>query len=122
MARVYRGSCHCGAVGFEYRRTPEWLTSCNCSFCRRAGALWAYAEMRQIDVRGDPEETFRYVWGDRTLAFHICRTCGCTACWTSLQPAPEARMGVNFALVDPADRAGLRIRHLDGADTWQWLD
>jgi hypothetical protein len=31
-------------------------------------------------------------------------------------------MGVNFALVDPADRAGLRIRHLDGADTWQWLD
>ena len=119
---MYRGSCHCGAVRFDYLLTPEWLTSCNCSYCRRAGALWAHAETRQIRIRCSEGATLRYVWGDRTLAFHTCQTCGCTTHWENLTPGPEARMAVNMAMSDPAAIAGLRIRHLDGADTWEYFD
>jgi hypothetical protein len=31
-------------------------------------------------------------------------------------------MAVNCRLCAPADIAGLRIRHLDGADSWAYLD
>ena len=36
------GSCHCGAVRWRFEGAPESATSCNCSICRRHGALWAY--------------------------------------------------------------------------------
>ena len=32
------------------------------------------------------------------------------------------RMGVNARLMDPEVVAGARVRHLDGADTWKYLD
>ena len=36
------GSCHCGAVRWRFEGVPTSATSCNCSICRRHGALWAY--------------------------------------------------------------------------------
>ena len=38
-------SCHCGAVRIEVQRAPRTLTGCNCSVCRRHGALWAHDEL-----------------------------------------------------------------------------
>ncbi|WP_299396795.1 GFA family protein [Pelagibius sp.] len=119
---MIRGSCHCGAVRFEYPGRPQWLNRCNCSYCRRAGTLWAYAETQQITLTFEAGATIRYIWGDKTLAFHSCRTCGCTTHWENLDPSPAARMAVNCALAEPAEIAGLRIRHFDGAETWTWLD
>lgn len=118
---MMRGSCHCGAVRFELAKTPEWLTACNCSICRRIGALWAYGEAGEIRLLRADDATFGYCWGDRTVAFHSCRTCGCTSHWESLRPE-STRMGVNCRLADPEQVAALRVRHLDGADSWAWLD
>lgn len=119
---MIHGSCHCGAVHFDCSVRPEWLTRCNCSYCRRAGALWAHAETQQIVLTFEAGATIRYIWGDKTLAFHSCRTCGCTTHWENLDPSPTARMAVNCALAEPAEIAGLRIRRFDGAETWTWLD
>ena len=113
------GSCHCGAVRFELAKRPEWLTACNCSVCRRLGALWAYGDTSEVTLVRAPDATIGYVWGDRTLAFHICRTCGCPTHWEGLR---GSRMGVNCRMADPAAIAPLRIRRLDGADSWTWLD
>lgn len=119
---MIRGTCHCGAVAFELAKTPDWLTACNCSICRRLGTLWAHADAAEIKLTGGPDATFGYAWGDRTLAFHTCRTCGCTTHWQSLQPDRSTRMAVNVLLADPDAVASLRIRHFDGADTWAYLD
>ena len=116
------GSCHCGAVEFELDRTPEWLTDCNCSICRRIGALWAHADVSEIKLTRESGATSGYSWGDRTLAIHTCGTCGCTTHWESLQPDQSTRMAVNCRLSDPGDIAPLRIRHFDGADSWTYLD
>ena len=35
------GSCHCGAVRIAVPGAPEWVGSCNCSFCTKAGWLLA---------------------------------------------------------------------------------
>lgn len=119
---MIRGSCHCGAVTFELAETPEWLTACNCSICRRIGSLWAHAERGRITLTGAADATLAYAWGDRTLAFHTCKTCGCTTHWEPLDSQPTSRMAVNCRMSDPADIAGLRVRHFDGADSWSFLD
>src|SRR5437763_8152672 len=33
-------TCHCGSVRIHVRRAPRTVTHCNCSICRRYGALW----------------------------------------------------------------------------------
>lgn len=119
---MIRGACHCGAVRFELADEPQSLTRCNCSYCRRTGALWAYADKSRITLSFEPGATLRYIWGDRTLAFHSCGTCGCTTHWESLGPQKNSRMAVNCAMSDPEAIKNLRIRHFDGAKTWTYLD
>lgn len=114
------GTCHCGAVRYEYPEMPSRTTSCNCSICRRLGALWIYAPVADITVTGP---TRSYAYGDKSLAFHSCATCGCTTHWENLSPDEEgARMAVNLRLADPEIVAKVPVRHFDGADTWEFLD
>lgn len=116
------GTCHCGAVTSTPADTPEWLTECNCSVCRKLGPLWAHAEASDVTLTRSEDATVGYAWGDRTLEFHTCRTCGCTTHWESLDPEVSTRMAVNCRLADPQTVARLRVRHIDGADTWRYLD
>ena len=58
------GSCHCGAVRIEVPRAPAWVASCNCSICRRTGALMAYYRPDEVRVEG---ETAAYLTGDNFL-------------------------------------------------------
>ena len=118
---MIKGSCHCGAVRFQLDDTPEWLTECNCSICKRLGARWAHADAAKITIEKS-ESTSAYVWGDKSLAFHSCTTCGCTTHWESLQPGESTRMAVNCRMAEPDQIAGLRVRHFDGADSWCFLD
>lgn len=115
---MIEATCHCGAVRLELPRAPDTLTSCNCSICRRTGGLWAYYSRGEVQRVG---ETDSYVWGDRTLALHRCKVCGVVAYWLGLDAKLE-RMGVNARLMDPAVVAAARVRHLDGADTWEYFD
>ncbi len=115
---MIEASCHCGSVRIQVETAPTELTSCNCSICRRLGGLWAYYAPSQVRAAG---KTSVYIWGDRTLELHHCPSCGCTTHWTPIDPALE-RMGINARLMDPAVIAPARIRRLDGADTWKYLD
>jgi hypothetical protein len=78
----------------------------------------AYYRASEVAVHG---ETDTYVWGDRTLAFHRCKVCGCHTHWWPLQPDND-RMGVNARLMAPDVYAAARVRPFDGADTWKFLD
>jgi hypothetical protein len=118
---LIEGSCHCGAVRFAIPAAPKTVTDCNCSICRRLGALWAYFEQPEVSLSAAPDATVSYVQGDRMLATHHCRTCGCTTHWESLQ-ASSQRMGVNARLLEPSVLAKATIRRLDGADTWTVIE
>ncbi|HSN18506.1 MAG TPA: GFA family protein [Gammaproteobacteria bacterium] len=113
-------SCHCGKVSLELPIAPEQVTSCNCSICRRYGTLCAYYNPAEVRVSG---ETDIYMWGDKQIAFHRCRECGCATHWTAVDPAiPQDRMGVNARMLPPELLAQARVRRFDGADTWKFLD
>ena len=121
---MIEASCHCGAVRLRIATAPAEATDCNCSICRRLGALWAYVSPTQVIIDG-LEATQRYVRCDTgeppMLAFHRCATCGCTTHWRSLDPGVD-RMGLNARLMSPEDLSPVRIRRFDGAATWTALD
>ena len=105
------GSCHCGAVTLEVPRLPASVGSCNCSLCRRLGALWAYYSDAEVTLHG---VTIPYVWGDRTISIHHCAVCGCTTHWQSIG-LDFGRMAINARLLD-ADLAGIEIRAQENAE------
>jgi hypothetical protein len=114
-------SCHCGSVQLEIEAAPATVTDCNCTICRRYGVLWAYYEPSQVRI--SPESaTETYIWGDRSLAFHRCRVCGCVSHWMPVAGRDFGRMGVNARLLAPEVLAAARLRHLDGAVTERYID
>ena len=115
-------TCHCGAVRVEVPRRPRTLTSCNCSICRRYGALWAYYRVDAVRVHAARRATDEYAWGDRTLRIVRCATCGCVTHWAPMRRKADGRMGVNARNFEPGVLATARVRRLDGASTWKFLD
>ena len=113
-------TCHCGAVRLELRRKPRLLKACNCSICRRYGTLWCYFRLRDVTVIGK-RSLASYSWNGRTLRFMRCAKCGCVTHWMPVDRRRD-RMGVNARNLDPAVIAGIRVRRLDGAKTWKYLD
>jgi len=115
-----RGSCHCGAVTVEVPRLPAQVTSCNCSICGRLGTLWGYYAPAEVSIVGP---TATYAWGDRTIDFHRCVTCGCATHWSPRENRAQDRMGVNIRLFGNDALAQVQVRRLDGAsDDWKYLD
>ena len=113
---MIQGSCHCGAVQWRFEGTPESATACNCTACRRYGALWAYEfEGTGIDVSGPTQTYTRGKW----VVFHFCPACGCVAYWRGLQTSKDGRrpMGVNLRLTDPENVGEVPIIRHDGLKT-----
>jgi hypothetical protein len=119
---VLKATCHCGAVSLEIPRRPRQLTSCNCSICRRYGTLWAYYKVGDVRIHAKPRAMESYTWGDKRLTFVRCAKCGCITHWEPVQKKKRDRMGVNTRNLEPETIARVRIRHLDGASTWKFLD
>ena len=113
---MIRAACHCGAVRFEIAEPPEWVLDCNCTICRRYGALWSYyhpPDHAKLLVRPDPAATDVYLWGDRGLAFHHCRTCGCI---THFAVAADGFIfGVNARMMAGLDPSKVTIRQIDNS-------
>jgi len=114
-------TCHCGAIRVEVPHAPATLTNCNCSLCRRLGALWGYYEVGTVQVHGHPEKTEGYIQGDRTLRTVRCRHCGCVTHWEPLDPK-ASRLGVNMRQFDPDLLPDVKIRRFDGAVSWKVLE
>jgi hypothetical protein len=117
---MIEASCHCGAVRLSVEAAPAEVTECNCSICRRLGARWAYYSPKQVTL-SKAGATQPYVWGDRMLAFHRCKSCGVTTHWQSLDGAKD-RMAINARNFEGLDWKGVRVRHFDGATTWEYED
>lgn len=116
-----RGQCHCGAVQWWCDIKPASATACNCTLCRRYGALWAYDYQDEgIRVSG-PSSV--YIRGDHEIGFHFCAVCGCILYWRGLEPAADGRrsIAVNLRLAEPEDVAGIPIKHFDGLDRFEPL-
>jgi len=114
-------SCHCGAVALKIQSAPTEVTDCNCSICRRYGVLWAYYTVQQVAVTVAGGAADTYCWGEKHTQFNRCARCGCVTHWSATDPLRD-RMAVNARLLAPEVLARAKVRHLDGADSFEYTD
>jgi hypothetical protein len=118
--RTVTATCHCGAVRIHASRAPRTLTRCNCSICRRYGALWAYFSASSVRVEAAPGALARYAWKRRTRTYFRCNRCGCVTHYKYRKQGAGYPLAVNASNFEPVVLKGARIRRLDGAATWTW--
>jgi len=115
---MIRAACHCGAVRFEIAEPPEWVLDCNCTVCRRYGALWTYfrgADQAKLLMKPEPGTTDTYAWLDGDIAFHRCKVCGCVTHIEAVKADPPAIFGVNARMMAGLDPAKVKIRRIDNS-------
>lgn len=119
---MLEGSCHCGNVKWVYNQPLESVTACNCTLCRRYGALWAYGHLEYgIKVMG-PTKT--YARGSKINGYHHCENCGCIAYYLANKKDDEGkfRIAINLRMItDPDLISSLPIDHFDGLDKFEDL-
>lgn len=108
---MVESSCHCGAVKLQIETAPDTVKDCNCSICHRYGVLWAYYTLDKVRITGP---TDIYMWDDREIEFHRCKTCGCVTHWWPVDESRN-RMGVNANLMPREILGKAVVSHFDGA-------
>lgn len=111
----HRATCHCGAVELAVTLGGEGLASarrCDCSFCRRRGAIAVSAPLDGVRVvRGEDNLTL-YTFNTGTAQHYFCKTCGIYTHHRRRSNPNE--YGVNVACLD-----GVNPRDLGPVD---WTD
>ncbi len=74
----HRASCHCGAVEFEVHLPNglEDLRRCNCSMCRRKGAITASVPLTGIRLIKGEAALKLYQFNTMTAKHYFCAICG----------------------------------------------
>lgn len=116
------GACHCGAVRVTIPRKPRAVTDCNCSICRRYGALWAYYKASVVKILAPKAGFSKYSWKRKIRAYCRCKKCGCVTHYEYRKKRRNSIVAVNAVNFEPTALEGARIRHLDGAASWKFLD
>lgn len=115
-------TCHCGSVRISVPTPPVSVTACNCTFCSKRGALWAYYPPSEVTLEREDAEA---VYAPSVVnKHHFCAVCGCTT--YSLTPdwstgeAQEGvmRLAVNARLFDDFDLPAVPVEQLDGRSGW----
>ena len=99
----------------SYLLVDRQLQSHRVRIARTLIMLWAYYEPRQVKVIPESGATFIYLWGDKMIEHHTCRTCGCTTHWTPVDKT-YPRMGVNARMMELEVLAAAKVRHSPGPD------
>ncbi len=76
MKQTYQGSCHCGAVRFEVDAALDHVRVCDCSICRRRGALNYRVEEADFRLLTPLDDLTLYQFNTYTAKDYFCRTCG----------------------------------------------
>lgn len=113
----YQGSCHCGSVSFEFEG-PDVIENgirCNCSICKRKGAVMSSfllkADELQRAIKNDSLQTYQF--GRKVAKHHFCKECGMYTFHETFRVPGSYR--VNLGCIDGVDVFNLDYELFDGA-------
>lgn len=111
---TYTGSCHCGAVRFQVRTALLPAARCNCSLCRRRGALMSpMVPAEQVTILQGEDALSLYQFNTHTAHHFFCKTCGI---YPFHQTRKDPKMWrVNLGCLDGVDIYALEAGINDGA-------
>jgi hypothetical protein len=114
--RTYQGSCHCGQVTFELDARLERVMQCNCSLCRRIGALWHTASDTSLRITSGQDQLALYQFKTMTAKHYSCRNCAVHP--FSRPRLDPSRWAVNVRCIDGVDLTALSVGQFDG-ENWE---
>lgn len=113
----HNASCHCGAVVLELD-LPDGIVDprrCNCSICRRKGAIAASVPLAGLRVVRGKEVLSLYQFNTNTARHYFCSICGIYTHHKRRSTPTEYSYNVAcLEGVDPFDI--VEIQHVDGVD------
>ena len=115
MSTTRTGQCHCGAVRFEvdFANGIGALNRCNCSICRKKGAVMASVSLANFRLIAGGDESTLYQWNTNIAKHHFCSICGI---YTHHRRRSEPdQIAINVACLDGPDvTIGREIGMLNG--------
>ena len=110
--------CLCGALAVTIADRPDHVNACNCDLCRKSGARWGYFDPAQVTVSGASSRYRRTDKPEPACEIHFCPACGTTTHFrlteASIARFGDTMMGVNMALAQEEELAGIELRYPDG--------
>jgi len=107
----YKGSCHCGNVGFEVEGELNGAMACNCSMCSRKGSLLWFVPRDPIapaHIGKGP----RYV--KHVIKHRFCQTCGIHPYGEGTDPKGNRTAAINIRCREGIDLDSVPVQHFDG--------
>jgi hypothetical protein len=114
-AEHHRGSCQCGAVAFEADVDIAQPIACNCSRCRRLGAVLAFTPRTNFTLLRGADALTEYLFNRHIIRHQFCRTCGVQPFAYGQMPDGTPMVAINVNCLDGVDPRALPARHFDGA-------
>jgi hypothetical protein len=118
---LHRASCHCGAVILEIH-LPEGVPGpqrCDCSFCKRIGAIVAAVPCADLKVIRGKSALVRYQFGNQVAEHFFCGNCGIyTHHRCSTQPE---KFGFNIGCLEGVNPYDLDDVPVADGGTWNSL-
>jgi hypothetical protein len=74
--KTYTGACHCGTTRFEVDLNLDHVRVCDCSVCRRRGALIHRVPNEALRVLTPMSALTLYQWHTKTAEDCFCPRCG----------------------------------------------
>ena len=115
MSQTFNGSCHCGAVRFSYQgEAIEKGLRCNCSICKRKGALMSSEVIAPEALQIDAEKGTLglYQFGEGTAKHFFCTRCGIYPFHQTVRKPGHYR--VNLGCLEGVDTFALPFDLFDG--------
>jgi hypothetical protein len=109
---TYQGSCHCGRVRFEVIAEIDHVRVCDCSICRRRGALNHRVSKGNLRLLTPWEDLTPYQWGSRTAEDYFCPVCGILPFRRPSDPTRKELLDG----VQPFDGWAVNVRCIEGLD------
>ncbi|HZP68512.1 MAG TPA: GFA family protein [Pseudolabrys sp.] len=115
MKKTYTGGCHCGKVRFEVQADIAEVITCNCSRCRKVGALLSAVPMSDFKLLSGADELTDYQFNKRRIHHPFCRTCGIESYAYGKGPGGEDMVMLNVRCLDDVEPEQFKVRKFDGA-------
>ena len=111
---VHEGSCHCGRIAFTVEGEVSEVIDCNCSMCRRKGALLAAFPRDALKLKTPESDMGTYRFNKHKIEHHFCLACG-VATFSEAQTDNGHMTMVNVRCLPDVDLTGLKVTQFDGA-------
>jgi hypothetical protein len=111
---TYQGSCHCGRVRFEVDALLDHVRVCDCSICRKRGALIHRVSDDQLRMLTPLEDMTLYSWNTHTARDYFCPGCGILP-FRRPRTAEAAVWGINVRCLEGVDLDAIPIKRVFGS-------